>query len=98
MLDSRPLFHRQRFSTTVEKRWIFRTICRPDPMNVWKQVLDRLEQDIDRSEYVTCFAPTSSLAQKHDTVNVRVTSQRFVDASRERSEQRLRSIMAVNTP
>src|SRR5437868_12352821 len=94
MLDSRPLFHRQRFSTTVEKLWIFRKIGRTDTMNVWKQVLDRLEQDIDRSEYVTWFAPTRFLAQKGDTVDVSVPSQRFVDAIRERYEQRLRLILA----
>ena len=63
-------------------------------MNVWKQVLDRLEQDIDRSEYVTWFAPTRFLAQKGDTVDVSVPSQRFVDAIRERYEQRLRLILA----
>src|SRR5256885_4135154 len=63
-------------------------------MNVWKQVLDRLEQDIDRSEYVTWFAPTRFLAQKGDTVDVSVPSQRFVDAIRERYGQHLRSILA----
>src|SRR5438270_10533204 len=93
MLDSRPLFHRQRFSTTVEKLWIFRKIGRPDPMNVWKQVLDRLEQDIDRSEYVTWFAPTRFLAQKGDTVDVSVPSQRFVEAIRERYGQQIRGIL-----
>jgi chromosomal replication initiation ATPase DnaA len=53
-------------------------------MNIWKQVLDRLEQDIDRTEYVTWFAPTRFLAQKGDTLDVSVPSQRFVDAIRER--------------
>ena len=62
-------------------------------MNVWKQVLDRLEQDIDRSEYVTWFAPTRFLAQKGDTLDVSVPSQRFVDAIRERYGQQLRSIL-----
>src|SRR5207237_9417392 len=94
MLDSRPLFHRQRFSTTVEKLWIFRKIGRPDPMNVWKQVLDRLEQDIDRSEYVTWFAPTRCLAQRDDTVDVSVPSQGFVDAVGERSGHRIRLVLA----
>ena len=56
-------------------------------MNVWKQVLDRLEQDIDRSEYVTWFAPTRFLAQKGDTVDVSVPSQRFVEAIREHHSQ-----------
>src|SRR6266498_472640 len=93
MLDSPPFFHRQRFSTTVEKLWIFRKIGRPAPMNVWKQVLDRLEQDIDRTEYVTWFAPTRFLAQKGDTLDVSVPSQRFVDAIHERYGPQLRSIL-----
>jgi len=62
-------------------------------MNIWKQVLDRLEQNIDRTEYVTWFAPTRFLAQKGDTVDVSVPSQRFVDAIRERYGQQLRSIL-----
>src|SRR5438067_12031955 len=62
-------------------------------MNVWKQVLDRLEQDIDRSEYVTWFAPTRFLAQKGDTVDVSVPSQRFVEAIRERYGQQIRGIL-----
>jgi chromosomal replication initiator protein len=63
-------------------------------MNIWKQVLDRLEHDIDRMEYVTWFAPTRFLAQKGDTVDVSVPSQRFVDAIRERYGQQLRSILS----
>ncbi|HEX9407305.1 MAG TPA: chromosomal replication initiator protein DnaA [Thermoanaerobaculia bacterium] len=62
-------------------------------MNVWKQVLDRLEQDIDRTEYVTWFAPTRFLAQKGDTLDVSVPSQRFVDAIHERYGPQLRSIL-----
>jgi chromosomal replication initiator protein len=77
----------------VEKLWIFKKIGRSAPMNVWKQVLDRLEQDIDRSEYVTWFAPTRFLAQKGDTVDVSVPSQRFVEAIRERYGQQLRLIL-----
>jgi chromosomal replication initiator protein len=63
-------------------------------MNIWKQVLDRLEQDIDRTEYVTWFAPTRFLAQKGDTVDVSVPSQRFVDAIRERYGHQIRSILS----
>src|SRR5438874_3662516 len=62
-------------------------------MNVWKQVLDRLEQDIDRMEYVTWFAPTRFLAQKGDTIDVSVPSQRFVDAIHDRYGQQIRSIL-----
>jgi len=62
-------------------------------MNIWKQVLDRLEHEIDRSEYVAWFAPTRFLAQKGDTVDVSVPSQRFVDAIRDRYGQQIRSIL-----
>src|SRR6266566_4517927 len=93
VLDSGPLFHRQSFSTIVEKLWIFRKIGRSASMNIWKQVLDRLEQDIDRGEYVTWFAPTRFLAQKGDTVDVSVPSQRFVEAIRERYGQQIRGIL-----
>ncbi len=62
-------------------------------MNIWKQVLDRLEQDIDRMEYVRWFAPTRFLAQKGDTVDVSVPSQRFVEAIRDRYGQQIRTIL-----
>src|SRR5581483_5916888 len=62
-------------------------------MNIWKQVLDRLEHDIDRNEYVTWFAPTRFLAQKGDTLDISVPSQRFVDAIRDRYGTQIRSIL-----
>src|SRR5260370_27157476 len=71
----------------------FQKVRASRPMNIWKQVLDRLEQDIDRTEYVTWFAPTRFLAQKRDTLDVSVPSQRFVDAIRERYSQQLRNIL-----
>jgi chromosomal replication initiator protein len=77
----------------VEKLWIFREIDRPVLMNIWKQVLDQLEQAIDRTEYVTWFAPTRFLAQKGDTVDVSVPSQRFVEAIRERYGTQIRTIL-----
>src|SRR5712691_11234513 len=98
VLDSAPVFHRPRFSTIVEKLWIFRKIGRSASMNIWKQVLDRLEQDIDRMEYVTWFAPTRFLAQKGDTVDVSVPSQRFVEAIRDRYGQQLRHILSEVAP
>jgi chromosomal replication initiator protein len=77
----------------VEKLWIFREIDRSVLMNIWKQVLDQLEQAIDRTEYVTWFAPTRFLAQKGDTVDVSVPSQRFVEAIRERYGTQIRTIL-----
>src|SRR2546428_4164044 len=62
-------------------------------MNIWKQVLDRLEQNIGRSDYVTWFAPTRFLAQRGETVDVSVPSQRFVETIRDRYGSQIRSIL-----
>ncbi len=67
-------------------------------MNIWKQVLDRLEQFIDRTEYVTWFAPTRFLAQKGDMIDVSVPSQRFVEAIRDRHGTQIRSILDEFAP
>src|SRR5438445_1230883 len=93
-----PVFHRLRFSTVVEKLWIFRRLDRPHSMNIWKQVLDRLEQNIDRTEYVTWFAPTRFLAQKGNTIDVSVPSQRFVEAIRDRYGPQLRTLLDELSP
>jgi chromosomal replication initiator protein len=77
----------------VEKLWIFINLHRLGLMNIWKQVLDRLEQGIDRTEYVTWFAPTRFLAQRGETVDVSVPSQRFVEAIRDRYGMQIRSIL-----
>src|SRR4051795_6303684 len=62
-------------------------------MNLWKQVLDRLEQTIDRTQFETWFAPTRFLAQKGDTIDVSVPSQRFVSEIRQNYAQQIRSIL-----
>src|SRR5881409_2145909 len=62
-------------------------------MNLWKQVLDRLEQVVDRTDYETWFAPTRFVAQKGETLDVVVPSQRFVDEIRERFATQIRSIL-----
>jgi chromosomal replication initiator protein len=62
-------------------------------MNIWKQVLDRLEHFVDRTEYVTWFAPTRFLAQKGETIDVSVPSPRFVDAIRDRYGAQIRTIL-----
>lgn len=62
-------------------------------MNLWKQVLDRLEQTIDRTQYETWFAPTRFLAQKGDTIDVSVPSQRFVSEIRQNYAQQIRAIL-----
>jgi chromosomal replication initiator protein len=62
-------------------------------MNLWKQVLDRLEQVTDQSEYAVWLAPTRFLAQKGDTIDVSVPSQRYVQEIRERFGPQIRSIL-----
>ena len=62
-------------------------------MNIWKQVLDRLEQNIERPDYVTWFAPTRFLAQRGETVEVSVPSQKFVETIRVRYGSQIRSIL-----
>ena len=91
-------FSTQRISTTVEKLWIFNKIPRPARMNMWKQVLARLEQSIERADYVQWFAPTRFVAQKGETVDVSVPSQRFIDEIRERYGQQIRTILGEISP
>ena len=67
-------------------------------MNLWKQVLGRVEQIIDRTDYETWFAPTRFLAQKSDTLDIGVPSQRHVDEIRERYGQQIRSILNEVSP
>ena len=62
-------------------------------MNLWKQILDRLEQTVDRTEYENWFAGTRYLAQRGDTIDVGVPNQRYVEEIRERFGQRIRSIL-----
>src|SRR6266498_842121 len=82
-----------RFSTVVEKLWILRQLGPGPSMNLWKQVLDRLEQTVDRTEYENWFAPSRFLAQRGDTIDVSVPSQRYVEEIRERFGPRIRSIL-----
>ncbi len=67
-------------------------------MNVWNQVLSRLEQLIDSTEYESWFAPTRFVAQKGDAIDVSVPSQRFVDEIRERFGTQIRSVLGEISP
>ena len=67
-------------------------------MNVWKQVLARIEQVVDRTEYENWFAPTRFVAQKGDTLDVSVPSQRFVDEIRERYGPQIRGVLNEISP
>ncbi len=53
---------------------------------------------IDRTEYINWFAPTRFLAQKGDTIDIGVPSDRFVDEIRERYGQQIRSILTDISP
>src|SRR5438445_6233436 len=93
-----PPFLKSGFSAVVEKLWIFKGIelahnDESATMNLWKQVLDRLEQTIDRTQFETWFVPTRFLAQKGDTIDVSVPSQRFVSEIRQNYAQQIRSIL-----
>jgi chromosomal replication initiator protein len=63
-------------------------------MNLWNQVLDRLERMIDPADYATWFRPTSFLAAKGDTIDVRVPDTRFVETISEKFSSQLRSVLA----
>jgi chromosomal replication initiator protein len=61
--------------------------------NLWNQVLTRLEKQISAHEFQTWFAPTSFLAEKGDTIDVRVPDPRFVDEIADRFGRQLRGIL-----
>jgi len=67
-------------------------------MSTWSQVLARIEQVVDRTEYDTWLAPTRFISQKGDTVDVAVPSQRYVDEIRERFGARIRGVLNEITP
>ncbi|HEX3580329.1 MAG TPA: chromosomal replication initiator protein DnaA [Thermoanaerobaculia bacterium] len=67
-------------------------------MNVWKQVLTRVEQVVDRSDYDAWFAGTRFVSQKGDTLDVAVPSQRHVDEIRERYGRQVRSALNEISP
>jgi chromosomal replication initiator protein len=67
-------------------------------MNVWKQVLSRLEQTIDRTDYENWFASTRFVAQKGDELEIAVPSQRRVDEIRERYGTQIRAVLSDISP
>ena len=67
-------------------------------MNTWSQVLARIEQVVDRSEYDNWLARTRFLAQKGDTLDIAVPSQRYVDEIRERFGARIRGVLNEISP
>ena len=67
-------------------------------MNTWLQVLSRIEQVVDRTEYDAWLAQTRFLGQKGDTLDVAVPSQRYVDEIRERFGAQIRGILNEISP
>ena len=62
-------------------------------MSTWSQVLSRIEQVVDRTEYDTWLAPTRFAGQKGDTLDIAVPSQRYVDEIRERFGAQIRAML-----
>jgi chromosomal replication initiator protein len=62
-------------------------------MSIWSQVLARIEQVVDRTEYDTWLAPTRFTGQKDDTLDIAVPSQRYVDEIRERFGAQIRGYL-----
>ncbi len=86
-------------STTVEKLWMLKEIAASHPsMNTWSQVLSRIEQVVDRTEYDSWLAPTRFLSQKGDTLDVGVPSQRYIDEIRERFGAQIRGLLNEISP
>jgi chromosomal replication initiator protein len=67
-------------------------------MSTWSQVLARIEQVVDRTEYDTWLAPTRFAGQKGDTLDIAVPSQRYVDEIRERFGSQIRGLLREVTP
>ncbi|HEV7766516.1 MAG TPA: chromosomal replication initiator protein DnaA [Thermoanaerobaculia bacterium] len=67
-------------------------------MSTWSQVLSRIEQVVDRTEYDTWLAPTRFVAQKNDTLDIAVPSQRYVDEIRERFGAQIRGFLNEVSP
>ena len=67
-------------------------------MSTWRQVLARIEQIVDRTEYDTWLAPTRFLGQKGDTIDIAVPSQRYVEEIRERFGPQIRGFLNEISP
>jgi chromosomal replication initiator protein len=67
-------------------------------MSTWSQVLSRIEQVVDRTEYDTWLAPTRFVVQKDDTLDIAVPSQRYVDEIRERFGPQIRAFLNEVSP
>jgi len=62
-------------------------------MNTWSQVLARIEQVVEKSDYENWLAQTRFVGQKGDTLDIAVPSQRYVDEIRERFGAQIRGFL-----
>ena len=67
-------------------------------MNTWSQVLARIEQVVDRSDYENWLARTKLVSQKGDTLDIAVPSQRYIDEIRERFGSQIRGVLNEISP
>jgi chromosomal replication initiator protein len=64
-------------------------------MNLWSNVLRELERRLDHADFESWFRPTSFLAEKGDTLDVRVPDPRYVDEISGRFGAEIRSILTI---
>ncbi|MHB0968242.1 MAG: chromosomal replication initiator protein DnaA [Thermoanaerobaculia bacterium] len=62
-------------------------------MNLWDQVLLRLEKSIDKTEFSTWLEPTSFVRAKGETVEVRVPDAHYIDEISSRYGRQIRTIL-----
>ncbi len=98
MLDSLPLENEPEFPQLWKSCGFSRRYARSPRMNTWNQVLARIEQVVDRSEYDNWLAQTRFMGQKGDTLDIAVPSQRYIDEIRERFGAQIRTVLNEITP
>jgi chromosomal replication initiator protein len=67
-------------------------------MNVWNQLLTRIEQTIDTTDYETWFAPTRFLSRRGDTIDIGIPTQKHVDVIRDRFGSHVRELLNELSP
>jgi chromosomal replication initiator protein len=67
-------------------------------MNLWDQLLTRLEQDLSEEEFRTWFLPTSQLSEREDRLDIRVPDPTFVDKISDSYGSQLRRMIGELSP
>ena len=63
----------------VPRRLAAEGVFPPETMNVWDQILARIETKVNRHSFYTWFKPTSFIAEDRGSVTVRVPNDVFKD-------------------